>query len=163
MGRSKGKAGTQLKYIPEKRDTFEIYPRKVMHIIGGYPFQKNLIGKLILKSFFPSPKICYINSDPVFPSPFNWGWEETQMDGCLNKLFYLKQVQLVMNCCIVVAKNLVKGYINILISLCLCSSRQEHNKCCNYHPNSYIMLVGYIILFMGRIICPFNCLSCFSC
>ena len=27
---SKGKAGIQLKYIPEKRDTFEMYPRKVM-------------------------------------------------------------------------------------------------------------------------------------
>ena len=34
VGGSKGKAGTQLKYIPEKMDTFEMYPRKIMHIIG---------------------------------------------------------------------------------------------------------------------------------
>ena len=32
---SKGKTGIQLKYILEKRDTFEMYPRKFMHIIGG--------------------------------------------------------------------------------------------------------------------------------
>ena len=32
---SKGKAGIHLKYYPEKRDTFEMYPGKVMHIIGG--------------------------------------------------------------------------------------------------------------------------------
>ena len=36
------------------------------------------------------------------------------MNGCLNGLLYLKQVQLVINCCIVVAKNLVKGNVNIL-------------------------------------------------
>ena len=35
MGRSKGKAGIHLKYYPENRDTFEIYPGKVMHMIGG--------------------------------------------------------------------------------------------------------------------------------
>ena len=35
VGGSKGKAGIQLKYIPEKRDTFEMYPGKVMHIIRG--------------------------------------------------------------------------------------------------------------------------------
>ena len=34
-GRSKGKAGTQPKYITEKRDTTEMYPGKVMHRIGG--------------------------------------------------------------------------------------------------------------------------------
>ena len=32
----KGKiAGILLKYYPEKRNKFEIYPGKVMHIIGG--------------------------------------------------------------------------------------------------------------------------------
>ena len=35
MGESKEKAGIQLKYILEKRDTFEMYPGKVVHIIGG--------------------------------------------------------------------------------------------------------------------------------
>ena len=35
VGGSKAKAGIQLKYIPEKRDTFQMYPRKVMYIIGG--------------------------------------------------------------------------------------------------------------------------------
>ena len=35
MGGSKGKVGIQLKYIPERRDKFETYPGKVMHIIGG--------------------------------------------------------------------------------------------------------------------------------
>ena len=35
VGRSKGKAGIHLKCYPENRDTFEIYPRKVMHMIGG--------------------------------------------------------------------------------------------------------------------------------
>ena len=34
VGRSKGKAGMHLKYYPENRDTFEMYPGKVMHIIG---------------------------------------------------------------------------------------------------------------------------------
>ena len=34
MGGSKGKAGIHLKYYPENRDTFEMYPRKVMHMIG---------------------------------------------------------------------------------------------------------------------------------
>ena len=34
MGGSKGKAGMQLKYIPEKRDTTEMYPGKLMHITG---------------------------------------------------------------------------------------------------------------------------------
>ena len=32
VGVSKGKAGIQLKCIPEKKDTTEMYPRKVMHI-----------------------------------------------------------------------------------------------------------------------------------
>ena len=31
----KEKAGIQLKYIPEKRDTFEMYPGKVVYIIAG--------------------------------------------------------------------------------------------------------------------------------
>ena len=35
VDRSKGKAGIYLKYYPENRDTFEMYPRKVMHMIGG--------------------------------------------------------------------------------------------------------------------------------
>ena len=35
VGTSKGKVGIQLKNIPEKRDTTEMYPGKVMHIIGG--------------------------------------------------------------------------------------------------------------------------------
>ena len=35
MGRSKEKAGIHLKYYPEKRDTFEMYHGKIMHIIGG--------------------------------------------------------------------------------------------------------------------------------
>ena len=30
--KGKRKAGIQLKYIPEKRDTFEMYPGKVMYI-----------------------------------------------------------------------------------------------------------------------------------
>ena len=34
VSRPKGKAGIQLKCIPEKRDTTEMYLRKVMHIIG---------------------------------------------------------------------------------------------------------------------------------
>ena len=33
MGGSKGKAGIQLKCIPVKRDTTEMHPGKVMHII----------------------------------------------------------------------------------------------------------------------------------
>ena len=35
VGGSKGKAGMQLKSIPEKRDATEMYPGKVMHMIGG--------------------------------------------------------------------------------------------------------------------------------
>ena len=35
VGGSKVKAETHLKYYPENRDTFEMYPGKVMHIIGG--------------------------------------------------------------------------------------------------------------------------------
>ena len=35
VGRSKGKAGIHLKYYPESRDTFEMYPGKVMYMIGG--------------------------------------------------------------------------------------------------------------------------------
>ena len=31
----KGKAGIHLKYYPENKDTFEMYPGKVMHMIGG--------------------------------------------------------------------------------------------------------------------------------
>ena len=35
-GQIKGKkAGIHLKYYPESRDTFEMYPGKVMHMIGG--------------------------------------------------------------------------------------------------------------------------------
>ena len=34
VGESKGKAGIQLKSIPE-RDATEMYPRKVMHMIDG--------------------------------------------------------------------------------------------------------------------------------
>ena len=35
VGRSKEKAGIHLKYYPENRDTFEMYPGKVIHIIAG--------------------------------------------------------------------------------------------------------------------------------
>ena len=35
MGGSKGKAAIQLKSIPEKRDTTEMYPGTVMHVISG--------------------------------------------------------------------------------------------------------------------------------
>ena len=35
VGGSKGNAGIQLISIPEKRDATEMYPGKVMHIIGG--------------------------------------------------------------------------------------------------------------------------------
>ena len=35
VGGSKGKVGIHLKYYPENRDTFEMYPGKVMHTIGG--------------------------------------------------------------------------------------------------------------------------------
>ena len=35
VGGSKGKAGIYLKYYAENRDTFEMYLRKVMYIIGG--------------------------------------------------------------------------------------------------------------------------------
>ena len=35
VGRSKGKAGIHLKYYPDNKDTFEMYPRKVMHMIDG--------------------------------------------------------------------------------------------------------------------------------
>ena len=34
VGGSKRKAGIHLKYYPESRDTFEMYPGKVMHMIG---------------------------------------------------------------------------------------------------------------------------------
>ena len=34
MGGSKGKAGIHLIYYPENRDAFEMYPGKVMHMIG---------------------------------------------------------------------------------------------------------------------------------
>ena len=34
VGGSKEKAGIHLKYYPESRDTFEMYPGKVMHMIG---------------------------------------------------------------------------------------------------------------------------------
>ena len=34
VGRSKGKAGMHLKYYPENRDTFKMYPGKVRHLIG---------------------------------------------------------------------------------------------------------------------------------
>ena len=34
-GQIKGKAGIHLTYYSENRDTFEIYPGKVMHMIGG--------------------------------------------------------------------------------------------------------------------------------
>ena len=35
MGGSKGKAGIHLKHYPKNRDTFDMYPRKIMHMIGG--------------------------------------------------------------------------------------------------------------------------------
>ena len=35
VGGSKGKTGIHLKYYAESRDTFEMYPGKVMHMIGG--------------------------------------------------------------------------------------------------------------------------------
>ena len=35
---SQGKAGIQLKCIPERKDTTKIYPGKVMHVIGGLTF-----------------------------------------------------------------------------------------------------------------------------
>ena len=35
VGRSKSQAGMQLKCIPGKRDATEMYPGKVMHVIGG--------------------------------------------------------------------------------------------------------------------------------
>ena len=35
VGGSKGKAGINLKYYSENSNTFEMYPGKVMHIIGG--------------------------------------------------------------------------------------------------------------------------------
>ena len=35
VGRSKGKAGIHFKYYTENRDTFQMYPGKVMHMIGG--------------------------------------------------------------------------------------------------------------------------------
>ena len=35
MGGSKEKVRIRLKCIPEKGDTTEMYPRKVMHTIGG--------------------------------------------------------------------------------------------------------------------------------
>ena len=40
VGRSKRQAGIQLKCIPGKRDTTEMYAGKVtgMHMIGGYTF-----------------------------------------------------------------------------------------------------------------------------
>ena len=50
-GQIKGKVGIQLKYIPEKRDT--------AHNIGGYPFRKNHIGKLIPKSFSLTQDLLY--------------------------------------------------------------------------------------------------------
>ena len=35
VGVPKGKAGIHLKYYSENRDAFEMYPGKVMHMIGG--------------------------------------------------------------------------------------------------------------------------------
>ena len=35
VGGSKVKAGIHLKYYSENRDTFKMYPGKVMHMIGG--------------------------------------------------------------------------------------------------------------------------------
>ena len=32
VGRSKGKAGLQLEYIPKQRDTNKLYPGKVLHM-----------------------------------------------------------------------------------------------------------------------------------
>ena len=43
MGGSKGKAGMQLKYIPGKRDTTEMYPVKVMRMIGGQTFDPKVL------------------------------------------------------------------------------------------------------------------------
>ena len=42
-GLIKGKAGIHLKYYPENRDTFEMYPGKVMHMIGGITFEPNVL------------------------------------------------------------------------------------------------------------------------
>ena len=35
VGESKGKAWIHLKYYPENRDTFKMYPGKVIHMIGA--------------------------------------------------------------------------------------------------------------------------------
>ena len=35
LGGSKGKTGIHMKYYPENRDTFEMYPGKVIHMIDG--------------------------------------------------------------------------------------------------------------------------------
>ena len=43
VGGSKGKAGIHLKYIPENRDTFEMYPGKVIHIIVGQTFDPKVL------------------------------------------------------------------------------------------------------------------------
>ena len=43
VGRLKDKAGIQLKCIPEKGDTTEMYPRKVMHIIGRQTFDSRML------------------------------------------------------------------------------------------------------------------------
>ena len=40
--------------------------------------------------------------------------KKLRMDGWLNGLLYLKQVQLAMSCCVVIAKNPVKDYANVL-------------------------------------------------
>ena len=40
---SKGKAGIHLKYYHENRDIFEMYPGKVMHIIGGQVFDPKVL------------------------------------------------------------------------------------------------------------------------
>ena len=44
MGRSKGKAGVQLKCIPAKRDIAEMYPGKVMHNLVYKPLIQMLLA-----------------------------------------------------------------------------------------------------------------------
>ena len=42
-GQINGKAGIHLKYYPENRDTFQMYPGKVMHMIGGWAFDPRVL------------------------------------------------------------------------------------------------------------------------
>ena len=63
VGGSKGKAGIDLKYYPENRDTFEIYPGKVMRIIAliqSYCYSNPQCNVTVIREV--SYTKCYLNT-----------------------------------------------------------------------------------------------------